>query len=136
MINQRQDRAWSSTDNSWTLYKSSFLRPQTNLPPTILGNNISVPLSNFIQQFLFLAPPRCLNKDFEGVPDYLTHQYIKTYENGTEAPFPYNITVNGEHSYINKGCRLGFSLFIYNKKIVYYGYVLSRKSICYMKVTV
>ena len=46
--------------------------------------------------FIFISvPPRCYNKDFEAVPDYLTHQYVKTYENGTVEPFPFNITVNG-----------------------------------------
>ena len=42
-------------------------------------------------------PQECLNKDFTGIPEYLTHQFIKLHPNGTKKEFPYNVTQpNGE----------------------------------------
>ena len=37
-------------------------------------------------------PYECLNKDFTGIPEYLTHQFIELWPNGTKKEFPYNIT--------------------------------------------
>ncbi len=42
-----------------------------------------------------LDPPRCLNKDFDGVPEYLTHQFIQYYDNGTEQAFPHMVLKAG-----------------------------------------
>jgi hypothetical protein len=44
------------------------------------------------------VPPTCLNKDFAAVPDYVTHQWVPLFKNGSRMPFPYNITVNGMYS--------------------------------------
>ena len=43
-------------------------------------------------------PYECLNNDFDAIPTYLTHQYVKIYPNGTKQEFPYDIiTLDGKH---------------------------------------
>ena len=42
-------------------------------------------------------PPRCLNKDFDGVPEYLTHQFIQYFDNGTEQAFPHMVLKAGDY---------------------------------------
>ena len=82
-------------DKMWSLFADNATLSMEPLP---LGTGITIDMNctscipDAVCACQVEQPYECLNKDFTGIPEYLTHQFIELWPNGTKKEFPYNIT--------------------------------------------
>ena len=82
-------------DTIWGLFAENAT---LSVEPLALGEGITIDtnctscIPDTMCDCQIRSPYECLNKDFEAIPSYLTHQFVPIFQNGTKGVFPYNIT--------------------------------------------